>query len=72
MLVDHISDFVATNNLVFTSRYKEMRTELQKLFMYLLGIGIEKCCFPCSSIPFLYSVQTLMRAVSLHFRSFSV
>lgn len=78
MLIDHFSehpDFVAIDNFVFTSRYKEMRTELQKLFMYLpdlLGIGIGKCCFPCFSVAFLYSVGRLMRVVSLHFHSFSV
>lgn len=60
---------------MFTSRYREMRTELLKLFMYFpdpLGIGIEKCCFPCSDIAFLYSVHRLMRVVSLHFHSFCV
>lgn len=48
-LVHHFNehpDLVATNKFMFTARYKEMRTELQKLFMYvpdLLGIGTEKC-----------------------------
>lgn len=63
-LIHHFNEhpvLVATNNFMFTARYKEIKTELQKLFMYfpdLLGIGTVKCLFIAPALIFVLCSQT--------------